>query len=135
RAVARVPRAGRSEERHAMTQTRVGIRTEDGICPAHIFRPDEKGQPPAVIFYMDGIGIRPALFQMGERLASAGYHVLLPDLFYRAGPYEPMDAKTLFTDPTKRAELFSRFMSGATVANLMRDTRAFLAHLTSRPDV
>jgi len=81
---------------------------------------------------MDGIGIRPALFQMAERLADAGYHVLLPD---RAGPYEPMDAKTIFSDPAKRAELFSRFMSRATVANVMRDTRAFLAYLAAERGV
>ncbi len=84
---------------------------------------------------MDGIGIRPALFQMAERLADAGYHVLLPDLFYRSGPYEPMDAKTIFSDPAKRAELFSRFMSRATVANVMRDTRAFLAYLAAERGV
>ncbi len=40
---------------------------------------------------MDGLGIRPALFDMGERMAAHGYFVLLPDLFYRAGRYEPMD--------------------------------------------
>jgi carboxymethylenebutenolidase len=118
-----------------MIQRRTSIQTEDGSCPAHVFRPDGAEPCPAVLFYMDGIGIRPALFQMAERMAGAGYHVLLPDLFYRAGPYEPMDAKTLFSDPAKRTELFSRFMSGATVANVMRDTRAFLAELAADPGV
>jgi carboxymethylenebutenolidase len=104
----------------------ISIRTEEGTCRAYVFRPDSKDPLPAVLLYMDGIGIRPALFEMAERLAGAGYHVLLPDLFYRAGPYDPMDAKTVFSDPTKRAELFSRFLSTATVANVMRDTRSFL---------
>jgi carboxymethylenebutenolidase len=122
---------------------KIEIRTEDGVCPAYVFggngaagfardgRRAEAGAhgAPGVLFYMDGIGIRPALFEMGERLASAGYHVLLPDLFYRSGPYQPMDAKTVFTDPAKRAELFSKYMSLTTVANVMRDTRAFLDHL------
>jgi len=108
---------------------RIEIRTEDGRCPAYVFRPDGVQPLPAVLFFMDGIGIRPALFAMGERLALGGYHVLLPDLFYRAGPYEPMDAKAVFSDPAKRAELSRRFTSGATVPNMMRDTGAFLAQL------
>jgi carboxymethylenebutenolidase len=108
---------------------RITIQTDDGICPAHVFRPEGAGPLAGVLLYMDGIGIRPALFDMAGRLAGAGYHVLLPDLFYRAGPYEPMDAKTLFSDPAKRAELFSRFISTATAANVMRDTRAFLDEL------
>src|SRR5689334_1104889 len=115
-----------------MTRTSIEIRTEDGVCPASVFTPASGGSRAGVLFYMDGIGIRPALFEIGERLAAAGYEVLLPDLYYRAGPYEPMDAKTVFTDPAKRAELFSRFMSTTTVANVMRDTRAFLDHFDGR---
>jgi carboxymethylenebutenolidase len=100
----------------------ITIKTEDGNCPAYAF----EGGARAVLFYMDGVGIRPAMFEMGERLASAGYRVLLPDFYYRSGPYQPMNAKTVFTDPAQRAELFSRFISRATIANVMRDTRAFL---------
>src|SRR5580700_7858122 len=99
----------RSDDEVLVLHTRVEIRTADGICPAHTFRP-KGGEPhPAVLFYMDGIGIRPALFRMAERLANAGYYVLLPDLFYRAGPYEPMDAKTVFSDPEKRSMLMTKF--------------------------
>jgi carboxymethylenebutenolidase len=108
---------------------RIAIATDDGTCPAYVFDPAGAEARPSVLFYMDGIGIRPALFEMGERMARAGYHVLLPDLYYRSGPYEPMDAKTVFSDPAKRAELSSRYMSKTTIANVMRDTRAFLAHL------
>ena len=73
-----------------MAPTPIEIRTDDGICPASVFRPSDRGGPwPGVIFYMDGAGIRPLLFEMGERLANEGFLVLLPDLFYRSGPYEP----------------------------------------------
>jgi carboxymethylenebutenolidase len=111
------------------------IRTADGSCPSSLFRPDAADTRPAVLFYMDGIGIRPALFEMGERLAAAGYFVLLPDLYYRAGPYEPMDAKSVFKDPAQRAVLQSRFMSTATIANVMSDTQAFLAFLEGQAGV
>ena len=89
---------------------RIEIDTDDGTCPAYVFDPAGAEARPSVLFYMDGIGIRPALFEMGERIARAGYHVLLPDLYYRSGPYEPMDAKTVFSDPAKRAELSSNLI-------------------------
>ena len=68
-----------------MSQQQVSIRTRDGECPAYVFTSAESGPHPAVIFYMDGLGIRPTLFEMGQRLADYGYVVLIPDLFYRAG--------------------------------------------------
>jgi dienelactone hydrolase len=33
---------------------------------------------------------------VGQRLANGGYVVLLPDLFYRAGPYELREPKKVF---------------------------------------
>jgi dienelactone hydrolase len=58
---------------------------------------------PAVIFYMDGLGIRPTIFEMGQRLAGHGYVVLAPDLYYRAGHYEPLDPKEIFASGDVRA--------------------------------
>ena len=84
---------------------------------------------------MDGLGIRPAMLEVGERLATHGYFVLLPDLFYRSGPYEPMDPHTVFTDPEKRKVLMEKFFALATQANIMSDTRRFLDYLAAQPDV
>jgi len=117
-----------------MARTSIELRTSDGVCPTSVFRPPGDGPWPAVILYMDGLGIRPALFEMGERLAAAGYLVLLPDLFYRAGPY-PVQDTSIFTDPDKRQHWFSTYMATASPANAMRDTRAFLDHLSARADV
>ena len=72
------------------------IRTRDGHCPVHVFTPDSAGPWPAVIVYMDAFGIRPALLQVGERLADGGYVALVPDLFYRYGAYGPLDPKEAF---------------------------------------
>jgi carboxymethylenebutenolidase len=83
---------------------------------------------------MDGVGIRPAMLDVGELLASHGYFVLLPDLFYRSGPYEPMDAKTVFTDPETRKILMEKFFAFATASNIMSDTEAFLAFLAAEPN-
>jgi carboxymethylenebutenolidase len=84
---------------------------------------------------MDGLAIRPALLELGERLATSGYFVLLPDLFYRSGPYAPMDPKRVFSDPEMRKVLMEKYIAHATQANIMSDTVAFLDYLAKEPDV
>ena len=118
-----------------MPRTSVEIRTHDGLCPASVFRPAQGGPCPAVLMYMDAPGIRPALFDMGERIASHGYFVLLPDLFYRVGAYAPINAKTHFADPEKRQAWFAKYMPSASRANVRQDTDAFLRFLGAQPDV
>ena len=102
----------------------IEIRTDDGVAKAGL-----SSRKPAVkagvILYMDAFGPRPALDQMAERLASNGYAVLVPDLFYRNGAYGPFDAKTTFSDDKKRAELMA-LMGASTPAMTMQDTAAFI---------
>jgi carboxymethylenebutenolidase len=114
--------------------SQIDIETDDGVCPSHVFRPTGGGPWPGVLVFMDGVGIRPAMLEVGERIAAHGYYVLLPDLFYRSGPYEPMDARTLFSDPEKRKALSAKFGS-ATPPKIMEDTRAFLDHFVAQADV
>ncbi len=113
----------------------VEIKTADGVCPSYVYRPEGAGPWPAVLMYMDGIGIRPAMLELGERLAKSGYFVLVPDLFYRSGPYEPMDGMTMFSDPEKRKVLLEKFFSRVTPAGTMSDTKAYLDYLHARSDV
>jgi len=118
-----------------MARTQVEIRTEDGVCPASVFRASTGAGPwPGVIVYMDGAGIRPVLFEMAQRLADEGFLVLLPDLFYRAGPYEPVDPKTLFTVPERRAA-HARYFNSTDNTKAARDTEAFLQLLDRRDDL
>jgi carboxymethylenebutenolidase len=118
-----------------LTTSTISLPTPDGACRSFVFHPDGTGPWPAVLMYMDGIGVRPALLEVAERLASYGYYVLLPDLFYRSGPYEPMNARTIFTNPEERKVLMEKFMSLATPANVMDDTRVFLEFLAEQPGV
>ena len=83
----------------------------------------------AVLMYMDGIGYRPALTAMAEQYAAAGYVVLLPDLFYRTGRYEPFDAKTAFREEASKAIIMGNIRN-TTQAMTQRDGRAFLATLS-----
>ena len=117
-----------------MSYEQVSIRTGDGDCPAYVFTPEEPGRHPAVIFYMDGLGIRPTIFAMGQRLAGHGYVVLVPDLFYRAGRYEPLDPKEVFASGDVRAAIGHLFASTDN-RRAGEDTEAFLAYLDSREDI
>jgi carboxymethylenebutenolidase len=114
---------------------KIEITTKDGICPSYVYRPAGAGPWPAVLVFMDGLGVRPAMLEIGERLATYGYFVLLPDLYYRSGPYEPMDPYAVFADPERRKILMEKFMSPATPANIMSDTHAFLDFIGAQPDV
>jgi carboxymethylenebutenolidase len=112
----------------------VDLKTRDGVCPTYVFRPSQT-PAPAVLVYMDGVGIRPAMIEIAEKLADRGYFAVLPDLFYRSGPYEPMDPHTVFTDPEQRKRLMEKFFVHASTANLMADTRAVLDYLHAQPSV
>jgi len=115
-------------------QETTSIRTKDGDCPAFVFTPKGVGPWPAVIFFMDGIAIRPTLFAMSARLAAEGYVVLLPDLYYRLGPYEPLDATTIFSSPEALAKL-GPMMASTDNRRAAEDTAAYLAYLDARADV
>jgi carboxymethylenebutenolidase len=112
-----------------MPAQEIAIKTADGVVDSHFFTPEGGGQHPAVIFYMDGLGIRPALLEMGQRLADNGYAVLLPNLYYRHGPAgDPLD---LLND---RDKMMARVMS-VTNEGTMRDTERFLAFLDTQNSV
>jgi carboxymethylenebutenolidase len=117
-----------------MAHATIEIHTEDGTCPTHVFAPKDGGDLPAVLFYMDGIGIRPALFEIGERLAGGGYYVLLPDLYYRSG-FSAREGSRLFTDNALRAEWMKSVLPTVSIANIMHDTTAMLDHLDRQPNV
>jgi carboxymethylenebutenolidase len=71
---------------------------------------------------------------MGQRLADAGYLVVLPDLYYRAGPYEPLDPKAVFASNDVRGAIGHLY---STTGNrpAAADTEAFIALIDSRKDV
>lgn len=83
---------------------------------------------------MEGLGIRPTLFEMGQRLADHGYVVLVPDLFYRARRYDPLDPEAVFASGDVRGALAHLF-STTDNRRAAEDTEAFLDYLNSRRDV
>jgi carboxymethylenebutenolidase len=119
-----------------MSSTTHTIQTRDGQPRAWLFQPDASPGPwPAVLVYHDGRGIRPAVFEIAERIARGGYVVLLPDLFYRAGAYDAPDGATFAKDPDFRKRWQDKYISTASKANVRSDTEAFLEFLAGRPEV
>jgi len=84
--------------------------------------------------YMDGIGMRPALWTIADRIAQQGYFVLLPNLFYRVG-YNAEYGVSVFSDPEKRTDLMTRIIPSASAANVMRDTDVLLEYMQGLKDV
>jgi carboxymethylenebutenolidase len=116
-----------------MTQRTVEIETEDGTCPAALSIPDGEGPWPAVILFPDAGGMRDTMREMGERLSAMGYLVLVPDFYYRIGPYEPVDMRTAFQDRESMQRIM-RMMSGYSVEMTVRDARSFVDYLDSLPE-
>ena len=66
----------------AVTDGDVTITTPDGSCDAYFVHP-ASGTAPGVLLWPDIFGLRPAMRQMGKRLAESGYSVLVVNPFYR----------------------------------------------------
>jgi len=117
-----------------VTTIDVAVPTPDGSSPSSLHVPDGDGPWPGAILYPDAGSTREVFRQMGERLAAAGYVVLVPDVYYRAGAYEPFSIATAFTDPDERKRLGQ--MAGAlTVERIVADAAAYVAFLHTRPEV
>ncbi|MDO8379228.1 dienelactone hydrolase family protein [Phenylobacterium sp.] len=118
-----------------MSRTEVALPTPEGDGRAFVFKPDTGAGPwPAAIIAMDAPAIRPALFEMGERLAAAGYYVLLPDLFWRAGPYPPVDIVAARAGDPAAVELFGKLRASTGVGRQMTDVKACLDFIAADPD-
>ena len=111
----------------------VTIRTRDGDCTSHVVTPASGGPWPAVVFYMDAGGIRPAMLGMAQHLSEAGYIVLLPDLFYRYGPYGPFVPKEVFAGDFRA--ILGPLMATTSPLKAAEDAEAMLSYLDTRDDV
>ncbi len=66
-----------------MIDREIGIQTKAGNMNTFITHPEEEGPHPLILFLMDAPGKREELHDMARRLGSAGYYVMLPNLYYR----------------------------------------------------
>src|SRR5690348_9962437 len=117
-----------------MPRLDVPIPAPDGHSRGTLHVPDGEGPRPGVLVFPDAGGARETFGQMGDRLASLGYVVLVPDIYYRAGEWTPFDVATLFTDPRERARM-SGLVSPLTNEAIIADADAYADFLLARPEV
>ena len=115
-----------------MPATQLDVATPDGTMDVHLYEPDGFGPAPLVIFFADAGGVRPVMGEMAAQLAVAGYLVAMPNLYYRAGAYEPFDIATLFSIPAER-ERMGHIIGLAGRDGLAHDTGALLDALAGHP--
>jgi len=97
------------------------IPTADGAMNSFVVHPEEGGPHPVVLFYMDAPGWREELRDMARRLASVGYFVVLPNLYYRLTRDFWLTERT----EAKMAHMFS-LMATLDRATTVSDTAALL---------
>ncbi|MET9494429.1 dienelactone hydrolase family protein [Streptomyces sp. NPDC006552] len=113
------------------------IPTPDGAADAFVAFPDDGAPRPGVLMYPDGFGIRPVLRDMARELAGHGYHVLVPNIFYRHGPAPVFDLPE-HIGAEARPAVFAQLMpliEAHTVDRTLRDAGPYLDFLTARPEV
>jgi carboxymethylenebutenolidase len=117
-----------------MIEETLDIATNDGEMETFICRPERGGPYPAIFFLMDAPGIREELRDMARRLASVGYYVLLPNLYYRAGRdtmYGPDVLEKGSADHTAMRAIRTKM----TIPPVMEDIAAMLAFGDERDEV
>ena len=104
------------------------ITTAAGVMDTFVCHPDEGGPFPTVVIYMDAPAIREELRDMARRIGTVGYHVLLPNLYYRTGREGAygFDLSRLRDDESEAAKMMA-VMNTLTNARIVADTEPLLA--------
>jgi carboxymethylenebutenolidase len=110
-----------------MIERELDVTTPEGEMKTFVYHPTHEGPHPVVLYLMDAPSVRPALQDMATRLASAGYYVMLPYLFYRGGPFREFGKSD--EDMHRRRDL----MATVTPTNIVSDAEALLAFADADP--
>ncbi|MEU3160926.1 dienelactone hydrolase family protein [Streptomyces griseoincarnatus] len=116
--------------------TEVRVPTEDRTADAYLARPADGAPRPAVLCFTDAFGVRPTVREAADRVARAGYTVLVPNLFHRRGP-APVVELPGFIDTEARGEVFRRLrpvMQELTPERATADAGAYLRWLAELPE-
>ena len=112
-----------------MIEKHLDIPTRDGAMNSFVVYPEEKGPHPVVLFYMDAPGKREELHDMARRLASVGYYVVLPNLYYRRSRDFWLQERT----EAAMAVMFEH-MHALTNAMVTQDTQAIFDFVDAQPE-
>jgi carboxymethylenebutenolidase len=119
----------RDLRRRSVIEHHVDLQTADGVMNAFITHPEEGGPFPVIFFYMDAPGKREELHDMARRLATVGYYVVLPNLYYRWT--REFDLITMPNGETR--ERMFELMHGLGDRMVASDSEAMFAHVDADP--
>ena len=123
------------EAQAGVVETTVEVKTPDGTCDAAFIHP-ASGSHPGVIIWPDAFGLRPAMRDMGKRLAADGYSVLVPNPYYRATKAPGIDMTNFSFQNQENMAALRKLMSGISASGAAeRDAAAFVAFLDAQPQV
>lgn len=114
-----------------MIEEHIDIPTADGEMTTFTCRPERDGPFPVIFIYMDAHGIREELRDMARRVASVGYYVLLPNLYYRSAILELNLAEPKTADDPPRSPMRD-LVNSLTVGLVLKDTAAMLEYVEAR---
>ncbi len=112
----------------ALIEQDITVTTKYGRMPGFAACPDEPGNFPGIVFYMDAPGFREELCNMARRIAKRGYFCILPDMYYRLG--------TIRFDLPRRTDAMGAVvmasMAHLTNADVVDDTAGILGFLDAQ---
>src|SRR5262245_28591752 len=113
----------------AVTESDVNVTTPDGTADCYFVYPTT-GTAAGVLIWPDIFGLRPALRQMGKRLAESGYAVLVVNPFYRV-----KKAPTAEKGGATPIQQVMPLAQGLSETTHMSDAKAFVGWLDGQASV
>ena len=120
----------------SVVESDVTIKTPDGTCDAAFIYPTS-GAYPGVIIWTDAAGLRPSMRNIGKRIATEGYSVLVPNPFYRVGkaPMFTTAANVDFKNEDTMAKIRTLMSSINAPGAAEKDAATFVAFLDAQAQV
>ena len=115
----------------------IEVEAASGACEGWLSRPDD-GDHPGVLLLMDAFGLRPEIERIADRIASWGYVVLAPNLFYRDGRAADLAPAGDLRAPGEREAFFAHAgprVAALTSEKVLPDLAAYVAALRATPGV
>jgi carboxymethylenebutenolidase len=106
----------------------VDVVTPDGVMNTFVTHPEEGAPHPVVLFFMDAPGKREELHDMARRFGTAGYFVVLPNMYYR--DTREFDATS---DMEANRPRLRELMGSLTFDRVTTDTKALLELVDADP--
>src|SRR5881396_2388659 len=119
-----------------VVETDVTIKMPDGTCDAAFIHPPS-GSHPGVLIWADAFGLRPAMRDIGKRIAAEGYSVLVPNPFYRVAKAPVFDHPSSFDfqNQADMAKLKPLMASVNAPGAAEKDAVAYIAFLDAQQQV